>query len=76
MQSAQSFKRMSATAALLSKPVLTTLDTVLIRIRGTGSLALTTAYFVEGVRLRRSRRRPLPDSPSWLDSSSTSRAAS
>ena len=52
-QAGNQFKRMARTAALFSKPALTTLDTVLIRIRGTASLALTAAYFVEGVRADR-----------------------
>ncbi len=49
-QGANQFKRMARTAALFSQPALTTLDTVLIRTRGLASLALTAAYFVEGVR--------------------------
>ena len=52
-QGANQFKRMARTAALFSQPALTTLDTVLIRIRGTASLALAAAYFVEGVRADR-----------------------
>ena len=50
-QGASQFKRMARTAAVMSRPVLTTLDTVLNRIRGTASLALTAAYLVEGVRV-------------------------
>ncbi len=52
-QGANQFKRMARTAALFSTPALTTLDTVLIRTRGTASLALAAAYFVEGVRANR-----------------------